>query len=215
MTSHAATGIAGDLAALSALSVPAVRRVRRQWSRRLATSSAAEIHALAVELSERPGWAMRFVGYELIAEHPAAQSRLNARLIERLGGGLDDWGMVDAFGCTITGPAWRGGRLSNATIKRWARSPDRWRRRLALVSTVPLNVKARGGLGDAGRTLAVCTLLIDDRDDMVVKALSWALRSLARRDPLAVRRFLARHDARLAARVRREVGNLLRTGRKS
>jgi 3-methyladenine DNA glycosylase AlkD len=158
---------------------------------------------------------MRFLGYELIAEHPAARARLNARLIERLGRELGDWGMVDAFGCAITGPAWREGQLSDGMIKRWARSPDRWRRRLALVSTVPLNVKARGGFGDAPRTVAICTLLVDDRDDMVVKALSWALRSLARRDPVAVRRFLARHDSRLPARVRREVGNLLRTGRKS
>jgi hypothetical protein len=31
----------------------------------------------------------------------------------------------------------------------------------------------------------VCTLLVDDRDDMVVKALSWALRSLV--DPDAMR----------------------------
>jgi 3-methyladenine DNA glycosylase AlkD len=31
-------------------------------------------------------------------------------------------------------------------------------------------------------TLEVCRALIDDRDDMVVKALSWALRELANRN---------------------------------
>jgi len=87
-----------------------------------------------------------------------------------------------------------------------------------LVATVPLNAKSRGatsGTGDAPRTLAVCTRLLDDRDDMVVKAMSWALRELAKRNPRAVRRFLSEHGERLAARLRREVTNKLTTGLKS
>lgn len=64
---------------------------------------------------------------------------------------------------------------------------DRWVwRRAVSVSTVPLNMKSRGGIGDPQRTLAVCDLLIADRDDMVVKALSWALRELAEREPVRV-----------------------------
>jgi 3-methyladenine DNA glycosylase AlkD len=49
---------------------------------------------------------------------------------------------------------------------------------------------------------------------MVVKALSWALRELAVRDPQAVRGFLAARGDTLAPRVRREVRNKLETGRK-
>ena len=65
------------------------------------------------------------------------------------------------------------------------------------------------------RTLAVCELLLADRDDMVVKALSWALRSLSVRDRQPVEAFVAQHGAGVAARVRREVANKLRTGRKT
>jgi 3-methyladenine DNA glycosylase AlkD len=61
----------------------------------------------------------------------------------------------------------------------------------------------------------VCELLVDDRDDMVVKALSWALRKLSERDAPAVRRFLETRGDRLAARVRREVRHKLTTGLKS
>ena len=50
---------------------------------------------------------------------------------------------------------------------------------------------------------------------MVVKAMSWALRELAKRDPSAVRAFLDTHNERIHARVRREVTNKLATGRKS
>jgi 3-methyladenine DNA glycosylase AlkD len=76
---------------------------------------------------------------------------------------------------------------------------------------VPLNVKARGGRGDAQRTLRVCTLLMDDRDDMIVKALSWALRALVTRDPDSVKQFLEQNQTRLPALVRREVRNKLAT----
>ena len=54
-----------------------------------------------------------------------------------------------------------------------------------------------------------------DRDDMVVKALSWALRELAKRDPKPVVAFIEQFGERLAARVIREVQNKLNTGLKN
>ena len=84
-----------------------------------------------------------------------------------------------------------------------------------LVSTVGLNVRSRGGCGDVPRTLGVCWLLVDDYDDMVVKAMSWALRELVKHDPDAVREFLSEHEDVLAARVKREVMNKLTTGLKN
>jgi 3-methyladenine DNA glycosylase AlkD len=127
---------------------------------------------------------------------------------------MADWGSVDAFGCSVSGPVWQRGRIPDAAVQRWAASPDRWWRRAALVSTVPLNLRSRGGTGDTGRTLDICRRLAADGDDMVVKALSWALRELVVWDPQAVRRFLDTHHEVLAARVRREVRSKLETGRK-
>ena len=66
----------------------------------------------------------------------------------------------------------------------------------------------------AERTLAICRMLVGDREDMVVKAMSWALRGLAPWDASAVDSFLSEHGDRLAARVRREVRNKLQTGLK-
>ena len=57
-------------------------------------------------------------------------------------------------------------------------------------------------------------MLIADRHDLVVKALSWALRELGKRDPESVRHFLESHRDEVAARVNREVSNKLDTGRK-
>ncbi|HEV3238481.1 MAG TPA: DNA alkylation repair protein, partial [Gemmataceae bacterium] len=155
------------------------------------------------------------VAYELVCYHKPAMQSLIAKDLEQLGQGIDSWEAVDTFACYLSGPAWREKQVPDRVIHRWARSKDRWWRRAALVSTVPLNKKARGGSGDADRTLAVCRLLVEDRDDMVVKALSWALRDLARPDPKAVGAFLKEYDGQLAGRVVREVGNKLKTGLKN
>jgi 3-methyladenine DNA glycosylase AlkD len=134
--------------------------------------------------------------------------------VERLGQGIASWEAVDTFACYVAGPAWRERQFDDEVIYRWATASDRWWRRAALVSTVALNCQARGGRVDTARTAAVCRLLVDDRDDMVVKALSWALRELVKRDPQAVAEFIADHRARLPARTRREVATELTTGLK-
>jgi 3-methyladenine DNA glycosylase AlkD len=192
-----------------------VRVVRREFSKRIANSPAAMVIALAIKLIDRSEILFRFVGYELIQNHKEALKSMNAQRLERLGKGIDGWSAVDAFGCYLAGPAWRKCQVADKLIHRWARSKDRWWRRAALVSTVPLNNKARGGMGDGPRTLAVCELLVSDRDDMVVKAMSWALRELAKRDAKTVREFLETHQKVLAPRVAREVQNKLRTGLKN
>ncbi len=68
---------------------------------------------------------------------------------------------------------------------------------------------------DAKRTVAICRLLVEDRDDMVVKAMSWALREPGKREPAAAEEFLRKYGPRLAPRVRREVARKLITGTKS
>jgi 3-methyladenine DNA glycosylase AlkD len=192
-----------------------LRRLRREYTRRVAQAQPREVVALAGRLMGRGGIARRFVACELVYHHAGALASLTARDLERFGRGLDGWGPVDMFACYLAGPAWRERQVSDALILRWARSADHWRRRAALVSTVPLNSRAQGGRGDAARTLTVCRALVADRDDMVVKGMSWALRELAKRDPAAVRRFLAAHRRALAARVVREVRNKLETGLKN
>jgi 3-methyladenine DNA glycosylase AlkD len=208
------TTIRDDLTRLSVATTPSVRAVRRVYSKALADERPETILAVVMSLAGGETWAERVIAYELLAGHPGAMRRLDHALVDRLAQGLSDWGSVDLFGVTIAGVAWREGRLSDGHVRRWARSPDRWRRRLALVATVPLNSRARGGAGDITRTLHVCQVLADDRDEMVVKALSWALRELAKREPTGVARFVRDEDARLAPRVRREVRTKLETGRK-
>ena len=208
-----AAEMAADIRALPAHDSASERRVVQHYTQRIALTDASFVLELAQELLER--YACRWQAYELIAGHPAAFHSLGPAELEAFGRGIDSWWAVDSFARSLAGPAWCAGQAPDALFHAWARSADRWWRRAALVSTVAWNVRSLGGRGDALRTLAVCRLLAADHDDMLAKALSWALRMLVYFDPAAVSAFLAEYDAVLAGRVKREVRHKLATGLKN
>jgi hypothetical protein len=200
-----------QVAQLPSRGVPSVRAIRKALSAELRYAEPRAVVAIGMGLAKHlPRW----LGYELINKHRGALGSLTLRDVERLGI-LDSWYATDGFGGYISGPAWRDGQIKTADVRRWAGAKDFWWRRAALVSTVPLNLRSHGNGYRTKDTLAICRMLIDDREDMVVKALSWALRVLADRDPKAVRSFLDTHAGRLAARVKRETNTKLATGRKN
>jgi len=189
------------------------RAICRKYSSLLRQTPADYMLAFAHALLFTHGH--RWQAYELIAAHPSAFHSLHADDLEQLGQGINSWWTTDSFARTLSGPAWRDGLVPDGLIIRWAGSPDLWWRRAALVSTVAFNVRSQGGKGDVLRTLMICRRLVADHEDMVVKALSWALRELVYFDPQVVEFFLTEHEQVLAGRVKREVGSKLRTGLKN
>jgi 3-methyladenine DNA glycosylase AlkD len=202
--------IGAKLAELPSPTTPAVRAVRRGYSRLLASATPQLITEAAFVLSRQ---GHRFFAYELVAQHRAAFASLTLAQVLKFGEGMNSWSDVDCFACILSGPVWRHGRLSPDVIRGWAASTDPWWRRAALVSTVALS--RRGNAEDVRQTIEICALLTADREDLVVKALSWALRELAKKHGGEVRKFLSSHGETLAARVTREVRNKLTTGLKN
>lgn len=202
------------LRGLSEINAAALHKLARETANSLKQEPGDEVLACAGVLANDAALRVRLVGFLLVAAHPGALAAVDGPALTALGGKLEGWSDVDTF-CLLSGRAWRAGQVSDRFFRSWAKSPDRWRRRAAIVSTVALNVKAQGGDGDAKRTLMMCDLLAEDRDDMVVKGLSWALRALCVRNRDAVAAFVAANRERLACRVIREVQNKLRTGLKT
>jgi 3-methyladenine DNA glycosylase AlkD len=199
--------------ALTTHNTTSERTLRRKYSTLIRTAPGAYALAFTRELFFKHDH--RWQAYELIAGHKAAFHSLNAELLEEFGQGINSWWTTDSFSRTLSGPAWRDGLIPDELMVKWAQSPNLWWRRAALVSTVAFNVRSQGGKGDVPRTIAICRMLVADHEDMVVKALSWALRELVYFDSQAVERFLNEHEQDLASRVKREVGNKLRTGLKN
>lgn len=192
-----------------------VRALRQSYSQKIAGWVPKAVLALANELLDEEEFVYHFIATELVHYHPPTLAALRAKDLAPLGRRVDSWYATDTFAPLVAGPAWRQGQVPDTIIRHWAKSKDRWQRRTALVCTVALNNRARGGRGDTVRTLAICQLLISDRDDMVVKAMSWALRELAKHDPQAVKCFMDENAQALAPRVKREVRNKLTTGLKN
>ena len=210
---HLALAINADVRALPVRNTAAVRTVRRKYSRLLKDSPASLVINIAKKLIKEHGYG--WLGYELIRYHQLAFQLIGEKELRAFIKGIDNWGTADAFATILSGPLWLHHRAPDSLITEWAQSRNRWQRRIALASTVALNRLASGGGGNGKKTLKICRLLVDDCDDMVEKALSWALRELIADDRAAVRNFLVQHDGVLAARVKREVNNKLRSGLKN
>ncbi len=197
------------------VSVGDLRKVVRGMKKSLRSEAPDEVLSLIHAILKHNTLEGRQTAYEILKDHEPTVQALTLKDYELLGKGMDNWVSVDVFATSLTGQAFREGKISEKAIHRWARSKNPWWRRAAIVSTIPLNMKSRGGTGDSKRTIAVCELVAEDPDDMVGKGLSWALRSLIPISKTAVQEFLKKHDEVLQKRVKREVQNKLKTGLKS
>ena len=197
------------------LKVPDQRKVIDDWRRKLSHFSEIEWIELSIALINVDILECQQVAFEFLWKNKKALQSLNLDQIFALSKTLDNWVSVDMFCLCIAGYNWRTGKIQDDIIETWAKSENRWIRRSALVSTVPLNLRARGGTGDVERTLRICKMLIADYDDMIVKAMSWALRELSKSDKKAVEEFLDENEGRLHPRVKREVYTKLVTGKKN
>ncbi|OMQ14038.1 DNA alkylation repair protein, partial [Modestobacter sp. VKM Ac-2676] len=80
-------------------------------------------------------------------------------------------------------------RAVRPVLRGWARDPDRWLRRSAVIAQ--LGAKART---DTALLAEVIEVNAGDPEFFVRKAIGWALRDHAKTDPAWVRRFLAEHE---------------------
>ncbi|WP_278261450.1 DNA alkylation repair protein [Nocardia sp. AG03] len=104
-------------------------------------------------------------------------------------GRVNNWDLVDASAENIVGP-WLLDR-DRALLFQLAQRDSLWERRVALLSTFAF-IKA----GDPSTTLELAATLLDDRRDLIQKALGWMLREVGKRvDRAALTDFLDLHAA--------------------
>ena len=154
------------------------------------------------------------LAFEYIQSDKMVRSSITENDIHAMEKNMDNWLSVDYFGTFVVGYAWRENLISTEKVKNYLASDDFWIRRIAVVATISLNQKARGGTGDSKRTLDICRLVVSDHNEMIIKALSWALRELVKVDKKPVIDFIEKHEAKLSKKVLKEVKNKLEFGKK-
>ncbi|WP_280300062.1 DNA alkylation repair protein [Nocardia neocaledoniensis] len=106
-------------------------------------------------------------------------------------GRVNNWDLVDSSAEYVVG-AWLLDK-DRALLFELAQRDSLWERRVALLSTFAF-IKA----GDPGTTLELALLLVDDRRDLIQKALGWMLREIGKRnDPTLLTDFLDAHAPEL------------------
>ena len=195
--------------------VPNLRIVSKELKSDTKTFSSRDKIKLAIQLADTGIFECQLMAFEYLGKDKKAKAELTEKDLDALGKNLDNWGSVDSFSVFLSGYAWREGIISTEKIKSYWQSDDFWIRRIALVSTVALNLKSQGGTGDVPRTLEICELAVDDHHDMINKALSWALREVSKRDKKPVEAFIQKYENRLSKRVLREVKHKLEKGTKN
>lgn len=99
---------------------------------------------------------------------------------------VNNWDLVDSSAYKILGPFLM--ERDKTVVYQLAGSNDLWERRIAMI-TCYYFIKHRH-FDDA---LAIAEKLINDREDLIHKAVGWMIREIANRDKLVAVNFLAQH----------------------
>ncbi|GAC67773.1 DNA alkylation repair protein [Gordonia soli] len=100
-----------------------------------------------------------------VAEYRAAVDR----------GRVNNWDLVDASADAILG-SWAFEQGDHSVLVDHARRTDLWTRRVGIIGTFAYLRR-----GDATATLAVAPIVLDDRRDLIQKAIGWMLREVGKR----------------------------------
>lgn len=194
---------------------PDMRELLKEWWIKIKNWPPEKLIHFAKELVETRIFECNQVAYELLSKNKNALRLLKLKDLEELGKNMDNWATTDTFSVMIAGWAWREKQITDSDVLNWLENGNLWWKRTAIVSTVALNLRSRGGTGDSIRTLMICEKVIHSRENLIVKALSWALRELSKSDKPAVEKFMEKYDSQIAGLARREIYTKLETGRKN
>lgn len=170
--------------------------VRTPDVRRLATRAAAEyrrlklpfddVHAIAERLWREGVLEERVLAVFIVAKFIRRIGPDDWSRVERWAASLSNWAETDGLSVYVVGPLLERYPELIPQLTSWTDSAVRCQRRAAAVALVPL---ARRGL-QHDAAYAVCERLAEDRDDLVVKAVGWLLKEVARTAPQAVADYL-------------------------
>ena len=99
---------------------------------------------------------------------------------------INNWDLVD-----LSCPNILGNYLlfrPRQILYKLARSKNLWEKRISMISTLAF-IKNN----DFGKTLQVAEILLNDKHDLIHKAVGWMLREAGKRDERVLRRFLDKH----------------------
>jgi 3-methyladenine DNA glycosylase AlkD len=166
--------------------VPEQRRVAREF-RELPLAETDKL--LTSKIHEERLTALLILVHQFTkATDAAARGRIYRLYLQRLPC-INNWDLVDSSAEYIVG-GWLAEK-DRGVLDRFARSKHLWTRRVAMLAT--FHYIKEGSADDA---LRIAAILLDDRHDLIHKAVGWMLREVGKRvSPAKLRGFLQQHVA--------------------
>jgi len=195
--------------------VPHLREIARAWQRVHKQVAREDVMALVEMLWDGGSREERMLVIYLLGRYKRWIPGLSWAHFERWRRGLDNWEVSDGLAQWVLSPwllADPDGRLGH--LRDLIAADDVWNRRLALVATVPIN-RGHTGFTIPDLTLQLVDRVKEEKDPMITKAVSWALREMIKTHRDRVAAYLEDNRDVLATHAVREVSNKLRTGLKS
>lgn len=178
-----------------------MKRFRREW----VPGTREDYEGLVSALWAGKTREERYCGISVARAYPSFVDLETMGLYERLIREGAWWDFVDEIAIQLVGTVWRAHRKSlSSRMDAWARDPDRWIRRAALIG----QLKHRDET-DHRRLFRYCRELSDDDDFFIRKGIGWSLREYGKSNPERVASFLRRHKGRLSPLSVREASRRL------
>jgi 3-methyladenine DNA glycosylase AlkD len=116
------------------------------------------------------------------------------------------WAHVDWLAVKVIGAVLVAHPEESERIRAWAKDPDLWVRRTALLAELDA---LKAGRGDFARFTEIAVPMLGVRDFWIRKALGWVLREVSKKRPELVRAFVDEHGDTMSGLTRREATKYL------
>jgi 3-methyladenine DNA glycosylase AlkD len=182
--------------------LPSLRTEARRWRQAHGQWNLDDLLQLTEALWRREVFELRVFALVLLVDRADEFEPHHLPFLERLLRDSHTWALVDEIAPRLAGPLLlRHPREVGRVLDKWARDPDFWIRRAALLA---LLLPMRRGEGDWKRFVRYADPLLEDREFFIRKAIGWLLREAVSRDADRVVAFVEPRAARLSGVTWRE-----------
>ena len=187
-------------------SVPKVRAIAKGWLAAHPSLTHDELVGLVRALFDSPWYEPRAVGVMLLEARVTLLTKKDVPLLEHLLRRAKTWALVDELAPSVMGLLVERDPSLVRVLRRWAKDPDFWVRRAALLS---LLLPLRRGDGDFELFTELAVPMLSEKEFFVRKAIGWILREVSKKRPALVKRFVRQHGAAMSGLTLREATKYL------
>lgn len=195
------------------VAVPDLRKIASNWSREHRDISRDQLTELVDKLFLGESREEKVVASMILSRFPDALKRLSFRDVNRWLGGLSGWEEVDSFCDELAVWVLANQKKRLPYLSGWAKSKQIEKQRTSLVVLCSA-VRVSDNQKLADLSFELINQLKIERGMMIIKAVSWLLRSLLKHHRKEVQQFLKEHRKTLPAIAVRETTKKLETGKK-